>query len=151
MSKSHIRKKSDYTYTTNLMIGTRPEIIKVSALIKCRDLSNDKSSSEYMTYFFLRKKQFKINQVKFKEILENQNKFCVTVDYKKEFLLIKDILKDGDYYITHNEIMRFMKKNNLVKKIHYKRYVPLITNNYDVSLKNDKNLKFIDLKKFGYK
>ena len=26
-----------------------------------------------------------------------------------------------------------------------------ITNNYDVSLKNDKNLKFIDLKKFGYK
>ena len=151
MSKSHIRKKSDYTYTTNLMIGTRPEIIKVSALIKCRDLSNDKSSSEYMTYFFLRKKQFKINQVKFKEILENQNKFCVTVDYKKEFLLIKNILKDGDYYITHNEIMKFMKKNNLVKKIHYKRYVPLITNNYDVSLKNDKNLKFIDLKKFGYK
>ena len=31
MSKSHV-KKCDYTYTTNLMIGTRPEIIKVSAL-----------------------------------------------------------------------------------------------------------------------
>ena len=61
MTKSHIKKKSDYTYTTNLMVGTRPEIIKVSALKKCRSLSNDKFSSEYMTYFFLRKKQFKIN------------------------------------------------------------------------------------------
>ena len=52
MTKSHLKKKSDFTYTTNLMIGTRPEILKVSALKKCRDLANDKFSSEYMTYFF---------------------------------------------------------------------------------------------------
>ena len=74
MSKSHVRKKSDYTYTTNLMIGTRPEIISVTALKRCRDLSIDRLSSEYMTYYFLRKNQFKINRIKYKEILKNQNK-----------------------------------------------------------------------------
>ena len=71
MIKSHAKKKYDYTYTTNLMIGTRSEIIKVTALKKCRNLSCDKFSSEYMTYFFLRKKLFKLNRVKFKEIVKN--------------------------------------------------------------------------------
>ena len=51
MTNSHLKKKSDFTYTTNLMIGTRPEILKVSAK-KCRDLAHDRFSSEYMTYFF---------------------------------------------------------------------------------------------------
>ena len=151
MSRSHISKKSDYTYNTNLMIGTRSEIIKVSALVKCRNLSNDKFSSEYMTYFFLRKKQFKINRVKFKEIIKDQNKYCVTVDYNKEYLLIKRIIKNGNFYINHYEILNFLKNNNLIKKISFKRFIPIETKKYNVSLKIDKNLKFIDLKKFGYK
>ena len=151
MSKSHIKQKSDYTYTTNLMIGTRPEIIKVSALKKCRDLSSDRFSSEYMTYFFLRKNQFKINRVKFKEIINDQNKFCITVDYNKEYLLIKKILKNRNYYVNHNEILKFLKKNDLLKKTHFKRFIPIVTKNYDVRLKTDKDLRFIDLKEFGYK
>ena len=151
MTKSHIKKKSDYTYTTNLMVGTRPEIIKVSALKKCRSLSNDKFSSEYMTYFFLRKKQFKINKVKFKEIIKNQNKICVTVDYKKEFLLIKKIINQSNFHIKHNEILKFIKKNNFIKKVPFKKFIPVITKKYNVSLKTDKNFKFIDLSKFGYR
>ena len=151
MTKSHIKKKSDYTYTTNLMVGTRPEIIKVSALKKCRNLSNDKFSSEYMTYFFLRKKQFKINKVKFKEIIKNQNKICVTVDYKKEFLLIKKILNQKNFHIKHNQILKFIKKNNVIRKLPFKKFIPVITKKYDVTLKTDKNFKFIDLSKFGYK
>jgi spore coat polysaccharide biosynthesis protein SpsF len=39
MLNYHINKKSDYTYTTNLMVGTRPEIIKVKALQKCENLA----------------------------------------------------------------------------------------------------------------
>lgn len=151
MTKSHIKKKSDYTYTTNLMVGTRPEIIKVFALKKCRSLSNDKFSSEYMTYFFLRKKQFKINKVKFKEIIKNQNKICVTVDYKKEFLLIKKILNHSNFHIKHNEILKFIKKNNVIRKLPFKKFIPVITKKYDVTLKTDKDFKFIDLSKFGYK
>ena len=151
MTTSHIKKKCDYTYTTNLMIGTRPEIIKVSALKKCRSLSIDKFSSEYMTYFFLRKKQFKVNRTKFKEILKNQNKICVTVDYNKEYLLIKKILNNSNLYINHNAILMFLKKNNFIKKIAFKRFIPVITKKYNVSLKTDKNLRFLDLDLFGYK
>ena len=150
MTTSHIKKKCDYTYTTNLMIGTRPEIIKVSALKKCRSLSIDKLSSEYMTYFFLRKKQFKVNRTKFKEILKNQNKICVTVDYNKEYLLIKKILNNSNFHINHNAILMFLKKNNFIKRIPFKRFIPVITKKYNVSLKTDKNLRFIDLNLFGY-
>ena len=90
MSNSHLKKKCDFTYTTNLMIGTRPEILKVSALKKCRDLACDKFSSEYMTYFFLRKRKFKINNVKFKEIIKNQDKFLTQDSY---LLLQKNIMQ----------------------------------------------------------
>ena len=151
MNRSHIKKKSDFTYTTNLMIGTRPEIIRVSALKKCKNLSIDKLSSEYMTYFFLRKKLFKINRIKFREVIKNQNKYCVTVDYNSEYLLIKKIIKKDNFFINHNDILKFLKKNRLLKKISYKRFIPIVTKKYNVSLKTDKNLKFIDLKKFGYK
>ena len=133
------------------MIGTRPEILKVSALKKCRDLAHDRFSSEYMTYFFLRKKQFKINRVKFKQIIKNQNRFCVTVDYLKEYFLLKKILKNKNYNIGHNEVLKFLIKNNFVKKIPYNRFIPIITKNYNASLKTDNNLNFIDLQKFGYK
>ena len=150
MSNSHIKKKSDYSYTTNLMIGTRPEIIKVSAIKKCRNLSNDRFSSEYMTYFFLRKKIFKINQVKFKEIIKNQSRFCLTVDYKKDFLLIKKIFRKKNLFVKHDELLNFLIKKKLIKKKGFKRFIPLITKNYDASLKSDKRLYFIDLKKFGY-
>ena len=150
MTKSHLNKKYDYTYTTNLMIGTRPEIIKVSALRKCRKLSYDKLSSEYMTYFFLRKKQFKLNRFKFKEIIKNQNKYCVTVDYLKEYLLIKKILKNENFNINHNQILKLLRKNKSIKKIPFKRFIPIVTKKYNASLKTDKSLKFIDLKKFGY-
>lgn len=151
MSKAHVKNKFQYTYTTNLMVGTRPEIISVTALKKCRQLSTDKYSSEYMTYFFLRKKQFKINRIKFKEVIKNQNRFCVTIDYNKDYMLIQKILKNGNFYLKHDDIVRFLKKNKCIKKIAFKRFIPVKTNKYNVSLKTDKNLKFIDLKNFGYK
>ena len=52
------------------MIGTRPEIIKVSAIKKCRNLSNDRFSSEYMTYFFLEKKYLKLIELNLRKFLK---------------------------------------------------------------------------------
>ena len=150
MLNSHI-KKNLITYTTNLMVGTRPEIFKVQALRKCRNLAIDRFSSEYMTYFFLRKKKFHLNRCKFKEIIKDQNKISVTIDYNKEFLLMKKILKKKGYFLKHNETLKFLEKTKSIKKILYKRFVPLITDKYNVKLKSDKNLDFIDLKEFGFK
>jgi len=151
MIKSHEEKFSDYTYTTNLMNGTRSEIFNVNALKICKKLAYDRFSSEYMTYFFLRKKIFKLNRVKFKEIFNNQNKISITVDYKKDLLLVKKILKKNRLHITHNEILKFLKKNKLYKKTYFNRYIKLKNNKYNVYLKTDYNANYIDLKKFGYK
>ena len=150
MIKSHLNKNSDFTYTTDLMIGTRPEIIKVDALKKCKNLSNNKFSSEYMTYFFLRKDQFKINRYSFKKILKNQNKICVTVDYKKEYLLIKNILQNGNYFLNHNEVLKYLIKRKMIKKVAFQRFIKLKTKKYDATLKTDNKLSYLDLNEFGF-
>jgi len=104
-----------------------------------------------MTYFFLRKNKFRINRLEFKEIIKDQNKISVTVDNKKDFLLIKKIIEKKGYFLKHNEILKFLKKTNSIKKVSYNRFVPLLSGKYNVKLKSDKNLEFIDLKEFGFK
>ena len=64
---------------------------------------------------------------------------------------LDNVLKNRNYYVNHNEILKFLKKNDLLKKTHFKRFIPIVTKNYDVRLKTDKDLRFIDLKEFGYK
>jgi len=66
-------------------------------------------------------------------------------------LLIKKILNQNNLNIKHNEILNFIKKNNVIRKLPFKRFIPVITKKYNVTLKTDENLKFIDLSKFGYK
>ena len=61
------------------------------------------------------------------------------------------ILKKKGYFLKHNETLKFLEKTKSIKKILYKRFVPLITDKYNVKLKSDKNLDFIDLKEFGFK
>ena len=38
------------------------------------------SLAQYMTYFNLRKKNSKLIELNLKDIVKNQNRFCVTID-----------------------------------------------------------------------
>ncbi len=151
MIKFHCKNKLDYTYTTSLMVGTRPEVFNLKALKKCRNLAIDQNSSEYLTYFFLRKKLFKIYNMKFKKLIKNENYISVTVDYKKDLNNLKKILKNNSINIERNEIIKRIKKNNFRIKNKIKNLIPTITSKYNVRLKNDKkSFKYINLKNFGY-
>ncbi len=133
MSISHINNKNDFTFTNSLAKGMRPEIISMKALIKASNLANDQLSSEYLTYFFLRK-SFKFKNVKLKKYLKKENNISITIDYKKDFNLLKRVLKN-DIYKDRKEIILHLK-NQKVKKIDSKK-ISIKNKIYDVSFKND--------------
>ena len=132
MLKIHFKNKNDYTFTDSLASGMRPEIISSKALKKASKLAADPFSSEYLSYFFLRK-TFKIQKFKLKKYYRYENKLSITVDYKKDYLNLKKLIK--------NNI--FMKRQDVIKKLKYQKKkvknlksIPVKTNFYDVSLKN---------------
>jgi len=133
MSNFHINNKNDFTFTNSLAKGMRPEIISMKALIKASNLANDQLSSEYLTYFFLRK-SFKFKKIILKKYLIKENNISVTIDYKKDFNLMKRILKNN-IYKTRKEIILDLKDQK-ISKSNNKR---VLTKNkfYDVSFKND--------------
>ena len=133
MSISHINNKNDFTFTNSLAKGMRPEIISMKALIKASNLANDQLSSEYLTYFFLRK-SFKFKNVKLKKYLKKENNISITIDYKKDFNLLKRVLKNN-IYKDRKEIILHLK-NQKVKKIDSKK-ISIKNKIYDVSFKND--------------
>jgi spore coat polysaccharide biosynthesis protein SpsF len=59
MIKAHLKKKAEYTYTDDLPVGTRPEIINVKMLKRCHKLLQDPNASEYMTWMLNRPEHFK--------------------------------------------------------------------------------------------
>ena len=151
MIRFHCKNKLDYTYTSNLMIGTRPEVFNLKALKKCKNLAVDQNSSEYLTYFFLRKHLFKIYNLKFKQLIKNENYISVTIDYKKDLSNLKKILKNQSIHIKRSEIIKIINKNNLNMYKKIKNLIPINTMKYNARLKNDtKELKYINLKNFGY-
>ena len=133
MTKSHIKNKNDFTYTESLPLGMRPEIISMKALIKASKLANDQLSSEYLTYFFLRK-GFRFKKVKVRKFFKNENNISVTVDFKKDLEQLKKILKSNIYITRKNIINKLKKKSFIKKKI---KIIPVKTKLYDVSFKND--------------
>ena len=86
-----------------------------------------------MTYFFLRS-TFKFQKVNLKKFHKNENNISLTIDYKKDFIKLKKILKN-DIYISRKQILKNFKISKLKKNI--KRKIPIKTNYYDVSFKNN--------------
>ena len=150
ISKEHIKNRNDYTYTSGLIRGTKPEIFSLKSLITCNNLSVDPLSSEYLTFYYLRE-TFRIQKLNFKKKIDNQNKISISIDTPKHLVNLKKLLKIKMMFILKRNCL--LKKLILEKKIFYtnrERYVYLKNKKFNVSLKNDpKNLKKIDLKNFG--
>jgi spore coat polysaccharide biosynthesis protein SpsF len=91
MIESHIEFKSEYTFNDELPHGTRSEIIQTSLLKKCHSLLLDKDNTEYMTWVLNRPDLFKVNEYKIKNNDIKRNDISLTVDIKKDLLLIREI------------------------------------------------------------
>ena len=138
LSKFHIENKNDYTYTNDLPMGTRPEIFSVESLKKCYKLAIDQNSSEYLTYFFKRS-IFKIESCKLLKYFKNQHKYNISIDYKKDFILLKKILKNKDIInINFKDLIELLIKYTNPKQIISKNFkIKLKTKKYDVRFKNN--------------
>lgn len=134
--RSHIRKKSDYTYTNSLPIGTKAEVISFSALLKANNLAVDKNSSEYMTYFFKRK-IFNRNNVRFKKLYNFQNNLHITIDTKKDLELARNLFKKYSTLMNNQNLINLMslQKNKFIRKT--SKIIKIKTKDYNVSFKKN--------------
>ena len=140
LSFKHIMNKSDYTFTDSLPMGMKPEIFSLKALKRNYKKIIDLNSTEYLTYFFRRSDIYKIQKVSFKKIYKNQNKYKISIDKKKEFLLLKKFFKNKkSIFFKRSEIISFLIKNSKMKKM--ARKIRFINKNYDVRYLFDQNKK----------
>ena len=149
--KKYSKKNFDYGFMTNVPDGLKSEIFNLASLKFCKKNAIDQNSSEYLTYFFLRK-IFKIckYQDKSKNILNQKVSF--TIDYKKQLYELKKIIKynKGDILIDKKDLVKSAIKLNFKKKIKKKKFIKLKCDRYNIKLKTDPvGLRFIRLSDFG--
>ena len=142
---SHLKKKNDYTYTSFLPIGMRSEIFSFNSLTKCYKNIISKNSTEYLTYFFLRRDLYKVENFKFKKIFLLQNKLSITIDYEKDLILFKKILKlnNENIFLKRRKIINFLRYNS--KLVNTPSKIPIKCKKYDVRYFFDSKKKFIFL------
>tara|TARA_B100001057_G_scaffold493479_1_gene587987 strand:- start:791 stop:1603 length:813 start_codon:yes stop_codon:yes gene_type:complete len=145
MVKSHLQKNNDYTYTNSLPRGMKPEVFSLEALNRCIVRINDQNSTEYLTYFFLRRDIYKIGNLKVKKFFNIQNKFNISIDYSKDLNLLKKIIKSnkGDIHINSYKIIKFLKDKTF--PVNVPKKVPLKCTSYDARYFFDGSKKYINL------
>ena len=134
-----LKYKYDYIYTKDYPDGLIPELVSVRYLRKIYSLLNNKEYSNYLSYFLIR------NIYGFKKFLftskyNELSKYSLTVDYKKEFFVLKKMFEyfKYDYLVSTKKILLYIKKNkNYLSKLKIKKFISLKTKRYDVSLKGD--------------
>ncbi len=111
----YFKKNPHYEIITNNYPKTYPpgltsEIIKVSSYKKINFYKFSKTDKEHIcNYFYRRSKYFKIKNFFSKKI--NQEKFNLTIDYKKDLIFTKKIYKKYNYNFLINTsiILRGLK------------------------------------------
>jgi spore coat polysaccharide biosynthesis protein SpsF len=101
MIEKHVKNQMDYTWVEGMPIGTTAEVISLDSLEKERRLVNDPYDLEHVTTFIRRNPGlFKIQFLPSPPELRRSS-YRLTVDYKKDFILITKIFqqlyKPGEY------------------------------------------------------
>jgi len=112
MINFHIENSSEYTYTSDLPIGTRPEIIDVGALRRIHGQLRNTESSEYMTFMLMRPEYLKVSEYKCKNPKIVRPNISLTVDTIEDLELIRFIYKSFNGVLPSLEnILLFLEKN----------------------------------------
>ena len=93
MLLSHDENNAEYTYTNDLPIGARAEVISVEALRRIRKQWSDPNSSEYMTFMVNRGDTVRQNRIVFKDKGICRPELRLTVDTKEDLEMIRAIYK----------------------------------------------------------
>ena len=93
MIEAHFENQSEYTFTEDLPVGTRSEIIDVGMLKRCHKLLQDPDSSEYMTWMLNRPDHFKTLQFLLPDQKLKRPEISLTVDTENDLSLLQKIYK----------------------------------------------------------
>lgn len=127
MIEAHVKKNAEYTFTKDLPVGTRSEIIDVGMLKRCHKLLQDPDASEYMTWMLNRPKHFKILHVPTPKPELKRPEISLTVDTESDLRIMRKIydkfegkprkLQEIIYWLDKNpEILENKKDLNGITK-----------------------------------
>lgn len=91
MLESHDDSGAEYTFVSDLPIGTRAEIIDVNGLRRIRSEWSDPQSSEYMTLLLNRSDKFRQNEMVANDKKISRPELRLTVDTPEDLLLMQSI------------------------------------------------------------
>jgi spore coat polysaccharide biosynthesis protein SpsF len=91
MLESHDDSGAEYTFVSDLPIGTRAEVIDVNGLRRIRSEWSDPQSSEYMTLFLNRSDKFRQNEMVANCKKISRPELRLTVDTPEDLLLMQAI------------------------------------------------------------
>lgn len=125
---SHIQKKSDYTFSEKIPLGTGVEIVNRKILERLGSIATDKDSKEHVTYYIKKHpNDFIINNVDFN--LPSSG-IRLTIDTKEDLDLMNRLYKElGDLENLEIEnVLDFLQKNPDIKNINtsIQQKVPLM-------------------------
>jgi spore coat polysaccharide biosynthesis protein SpsF (cytidylyltransferase family) len=131
---------TDYTRIEKAPIGVATSIITAKALIKAKKLFPSAKFSEYLPYYFLNNPStFNIQKIDITERF--QRNFRLTLDYKEDLLLFREIDKyltekgnDGDFdvilkFLDNNPDIASINQDLIVKYLDQKELIDEINKN----------------------
>ncbi len=94
MIEAHIKQNAEYTFTQDMPVGTRSEIIDVEMLKRCHKLLQDPDASEYMTWMLNRPEHFKTLHVPTPNQELKRPEISLTVDTESDLSLMRAIYEN---------------------------------------------------------
>jgi len=91
MVQEHFAKDAEFTYTEDLPIGTRSEIIGIKMLKRCHSLLQDPDFSEYMTWMLNRPDYFRTLKINSPLREMKRPEMCLTVDTEEDLRKVQAI------------------------------------------------------------
>ena len=134
MIEAHLKERAEYTYTKDLPMGTRSEIIDVEMLNRCHKLLQDPDASEYMTWMLNRPKHFRTLHVPAPNQETRRPGISLTVDTRSDL-----------------SVMRAIYENYKGKPPDLRHIISWLDMNPELLIKNSDSLKPTSTKAVNYK
>lgn len=138
MLESHDYSGAEYTFVSDLPIGTRAEVIDVNGLRRIRNEWSDPQSSEYMTLFLNRSDKLTQNEMVANSIKISRPELRLTVDTPEDLLLMQAIYSHFEGNPPDlGEVIEYLDANPNLRLIENSDNIGSIPNDVDLSYIGD--------------
>jgi spore coat polysaccharide biosynthesis protein SpsF len=129
----HLDEKAEYTFTNDLPVGTRSEIIDIYALKRIHSQLSNPKYSEYMTLMLKRPDKLNIIEFHVDRLALKRPEISLTVDTLEDMNLVRDIYSYFDGVIPSLERVISWLDANPSKKILINSDISVLSEKIDCS------------------